>query len=73
MQERYPGFDMYARALFESRRFLFPSKIPTASGYGTLLGTYPAEARNLTVTPREALARATQEAQAELDQAGGAR
>ena len=64
---------MYARALFEARRFLFPPKIPTASGYGSLLGKYAGEARSGAMTARDALNRATQEAQAELDQAGGAR
>ncbi len=73
VQEAYPGFDMYARALFESKRFLFPPKIPTAAGYGTILGKYVGEARNGTITAKEALNRATQEAQAELDQAGGPR
>ncbi len=73
VEEMYPGFDMYARALFEAKRFLFPPKIPTAAGYGAILGKYVGEARNGIITPKEALSRATQEAQAELDQAGGAR
>jgi len=68
VNEAYPGFDVWAKALFEAKRFLFPPKIPTAAGYGTILGKHVGEARNGKITPKEALDRATQEAQAELDQ-----
>jgi multiple sugar transport system substrate-binding protein len=68
VEEKYPGFDVWARALFEAKRFLYPPKIPTAAGYGTTLGKYVTEARNGKMTPKEALDRATQEAQVELEQ-----
>lgn len=68
--ETYPGYEVWAKALFEAKRFLFPPKIPTATSYGSLLSKYVGEARNGTITPREALDRITQEAQAELDAAG---
>ncbi|HEV2126943.1 MAG TPA: extracellular solute-binding protein [Chloroflexota bacterium] len=71
VSETYPGFDVWAKALFDAKRFLFPPKIPTASGYGSLIGKYIAEARNGKMTPKEALERITQEAQAELDQVAG--
>ena len=69
VQDAYPGYDLWAKALFDAKRFLFPPKIPTAKTYGDLLGKYVADARDGKITPREALDRLTQEAQAELDQA----
>ena len=68
-----PGFDVWARALFEAKRFLYPPKLPTAAGYGTTLGKYVTEARNGKMTPKEALDRATQEAQVELSRSPGSR
>lgn len=71
--ETYAGFAMWAKALFEAKRFLFPPKIPTASGYGSILAKYVAQARDGKLTPREALNRATHEAQTEMDRAAGGR
>jgi maltose-binding protein MalE len=69
VNDAYPGYDVWAKALFDAKRFLFPPKIPTATTYGDTLGKYVTDARNGKITPREALDRATQEAQAQLDQA----
>jgi multiple sugar transport system substrate-binding protein len=71
--ETYPHFDVWAKALFDAKRFLYPPKIPTAAGYGTIVGRYVAQAREGTITPKDALDRATQEAQAQLDQVTGGR
>lgn len=69
VEEAYPGFDIWAKALFDAKRFLFPPKIPTGNTYGNIIGKYVTEAREGKITPKEALDRVTQEAQAELDQA----
>jgi multiple sugar transport system substrate-binding protein len=69
LSQEYPDYDLFARALFEAKRFVYPPKIPSAAEYGRILDKYVADARDLAITPREALDRATQESQVYLDQA----
>ncbi len=71
VEEAYPGFEVWAKALFDAKRFLFPPKIPTGNSYGELIGKYVAQAREGAITPKEALDRITEEAQAALDQTAG--
>jgi multiple sugar transport system substrate-binding protein len=67
LSKEYPGYDLFARGLFEAKRFVYPPKIPSAAQYGQVLDKYVTEARTLVITPKEALEKATQEAQFELD------
>lgn len=65
--ENYPGYQAFLDTVFNAKAYLFPPKIPTAAYYDQRLRAHIDEATLGTITPKEALDKTNQEAQAELD------
>ena len=65
--QTYPGYKTFLDTVFGAKAYLFPPKIPTAAFYDQRLRAHIDEAVLGQISPKEALDKTTQEAQAELD------
>jgi multiple sugar transport system substrate-binding protein len=65
--QAYPGYKTFLDTVFGAKAYLFPPKIPTAAYYDQRMRAHVDEAVLGSSTPKEAMDKTNQEAQAELD------